>query len=56
MLLISRGSPLSGCLVNGFDGIEDGHGGIEGKKDVGGAGESNYIHGQAGHSGSHEVA
>ena len=45
MLLISRGSPLSGCIDFDFDDVKDNHSGIEHKKDNGGAPESNYSNG-----------
>ena len=55
-LLVGRGRPLSGDLLDRLDGVDEGHGGVEGEEDDGGVAEADDVDGEAGHRGAHKVA
>ena len=55
-LLVCGGRPLPRRLLDGLDGVEGGHAGVQGEEDDGGAAEPDDFDGQAGHGGAHKVA
>ena len=54
--LVGGGRPLSGDLLDGLDGVNEGHGDVEGEEDDGGVAEADDVDGEAGHRGAHKVA